>query len=314
VAERSLQAYYPELARIGAEARIEAGGVLWREGDPGDTVALLLDGTLEVVYKSADSEEEVVLRTLEGGAVVGELAGTDGRARSATVRARTPSRLLKIPASAFRLLLRQRPDILEELYWLQVERVRSLTRLVSKTHQRAITDPLTGLYNFGFFRERLSIEVDRAAQTGDLVSLVLFDIDHFKNYNDNNGHEEGNVALTAVSDTIKATGRRGDIVARYGGEEFVALLYGATRAEAEAFGEIVRQTVEATSLPGGSRQPGGRVTISAGVATFPWDAQTDEALIKAADDNLYKAKEGGRNRVVAAETAAPDGDATSRFS
>ncbi|HEV7500681.1 MAG TPA: GGDEF domain-containing protein, partial [Vicinamibacteria bacterium] len=134
-----------------------------------------------------------------------------------------------------------------------------------------------------------------------------FDIDHFKNYNDNNGHEEGNVALTAVSDLIKATGRRGDIVARYGGEEFVALLYGATRAEAEAFGETVRQTVEATSLPGGSRQPGGRLTISAGVATFPWDAQSEEELIKAADDNLYKAKEGGRNRVVAAGTAAPAG-------
>jgi diguanylate cyclase (GGDEF)-like protein len=314
VAERSLQAYYPELARIGAEARIEAGGVLWREGDPGDTVALLLDGTMEVVYKSADSEEEVVLRTVDGGAVVGELAGSDGRARSATVRARTPCRLLKIPAPAFRLLLRQRPDILEELYWLQIERVRSLTRLVSKTHQRAITDPLTGLYNFGFLRERLSIEVDRAAQTGDLVSVVMFDIDHFKDYNDHNGHAEGNVALTTVSDIIKATGRRGDIVARYGGEEFVALLYGATRAEAEAFGETVRQTVEGTSFAGGPRQPGGRVTVSAGVATFPWDAQSEEALIKAADDNLYRAKGGGRNRVVSSEAAAPAADATSRFS
>src|SRR4029079_12541979 len=126
VTERSLQAYYPELARIGAEARIESGEVLWREADPADTVPLVLDGTLEVVYRSPDSEEEVVLRTLEGGAVVGELAGADGRARSATVRARTPCRILKIPASDFRLLLRQRPDILEELYWLQVERVRSL--------------------------------------------------------------------------------------------------------------------------------------------------------------------------------------------
>jgi CRP-like cAMP-binding protein len=206
VAERSLQAHYAELARIGVEARIEAGQVLWHEGDPGDTVALLLDGAMEVVYKSAESEEEVVLRTLEGGAVVGELAGTDGRARSATVRARTPCRLLKIPAAEFRQLLRRRPDILEELYWLQVERVRSLTRLVSKTHQRAITDPLTGLYNFGFFRERLSIEVDRAAQTGDLVSLVIFDIDHFKNYNDSNGHEEGNVALATVAGIIKEHG------------------------------------------------------------------------------------------------------------
>ena len=304
MADRSLQAYYPELARIGAEVRVEQGTVLWREGDPGDSVDLLLEGTLEVVQKPPDGEE-IVLRIVEAGGVVGELAGTDGRERSATVRALTPCRLLKIPALDFRLLLQRRPDILELLYWLQVERVRSLSRQVSKTHQRAITDPLTRLYNFGFFRERVSLEVDRAAQTGDLVSLVIFDIDQFKNYNDNNGHEEGNVALTTVADIIKATGRRGDIVARYGGEEFVALLYGARRGEAESFGETVRHTVEGTSFAGGPKQPGGRLTISAGVATFPWDAQSDEALVKAADDNLYKAKEGGRNRVVAAETVAP---------
>ncbi|HUG54549.1 MAG TPA: GGDEF domain-containing protein [Vicinamibacteria bacterium] len=305
MSERSLQPYYPELARLGVEERLDKGGVLWREGDPGDSVALLLEGTLEIVHEPQDGGEPVVLRTLEGGAVVGELASTDGRARSATVRAVSPCRLLKIPAPDFRNLLRRRPDVLEALYWLQVERVRSLTQQVTRTHQRAITDPLTRLYNFGFFRERLEIEVDRAAQTGDLVSLVIFDIDHFKAYNDNNGHEEGNVALTTVSDIIKSTGRRGDIVARYGGEEFVALLYGATRQEAESFGETVRQTVESTVFAGGPRQPGGGVTISAGVATFPWDAQNDEALIKEADENLYKAKEGGRNRVVASE-AAPE--------
>jgi diguanylate cyclase (GGDEF)-like protein len=307
--ERSLQAYLPELARLGAELRLETGMILWREGDPGDSVALLLDGTLEVVHEAPDGEV-VVLRTLEGGAVVGELAGTDGRERSATVRALTPCRLLRIPAPDFRSLLRRRPDLLEELYWLQVERVRSLTRQVTKTHRRAITDPLTHLYNFGFFRERVEIEVDRAAQTGDVVSLVIFDIDHFKKYNDTNGHEEGNVALCTVSEIVKSTGRRGDIVARYGGEEFVALLYGATRQEAETFGETVRQTVEGTAFTGGPHQPGGRVTISAGVATFPWDAQTDEALIKAADENLYKAKQQGRNRVVASD-AEPNPKVTS---
>jgi diguanylate cyclase (GGDEF)-like protein len=306
VRERSLQPFYPELSRIGSEARLDAGEVLWHEGDPGESVALVVEGTIEVVHLAAEGEE-VVLRTVENGAVVGEIAGTDGRARSATVRARTPVRLLKIPATDFRELLRRRPDLLEELYWIQIERVRNLTRQVTKTHQQAITDPLTHLYNFGFFRERLDIEVDRAAQTGDLVSLVMFDIDHFKTYNDENGHEEGNVALTTVAEIIKSTGRRGDIIGRYGGEEFVALLYGATRQDAEAFAETARRTIEGTAFAGGSTQPGGRLTISAGVATFPWDAQSDEALIKAADDNLYKAKEAGRNRVVASEVAAPTG-------
>ena len=258
--ERSLQAYYPELARLGTETALEPGTVLWREGDPGESVALLLEGTLEIVHERAEGES-VVLRTLESGSVVGELASTDGRVRSATVRALTPCRMLKIPATDFRNLLRRRPDILEELYFLQVERVRSLTRQVTRTHERAITDPLTRLYNFGFFRERLEIEVDRAAQTGDLVSLVIFDIDHFKHYNDTNGHQEGNVVLSSVAEILKTTGRRGDIMARYGGEEFVALLYGATREEAGAFAEAVREAVKGAEFPGGASQPAGRVTI-----------------------------------------------------
>ena len=306
---QNLPGSFADLGPLGQEVRLEAGAVLWREGDPGDHVILLVEGRLEVSHETPDGDE-ITIRHLYPGAVAGEMAALDGQARSATVRAHGAARVLMIPAGSFREFLRSRPDLLEQLFWLQVERVRSLTRLVSKTHQRAITDPLTGLYNFGFFRERLSIEVDRAAQTGDLVSLVIFDIDHFKNYNDRNGHEEGNVALTTVAGIIRNTGRRGDIVARYGGEEFVALLYGATRAEAESFGEMVRQEVESTSFAGGPRQPGGRVTVSAGVATFPWDAQSDEALVKASDDNLYKAKEGGRNRVVASETAAPAGAAS----
>jgi diguanylate cyclase (GGDEF)-like protein len=306
VSERSLQPYFAELSRLGSEARLNAGEVVWREGDKGDSVALVVEGTIEVVHLAPEGEE-VVLRTVEHGAVVGEIAGTDGRERSATVRARTPVRLLRIPALDFRQLLHRRPDILEALYFIQIERVRNLTRQVTKTHQQAITDPLTRLYNFGFFRERLEIEVNRAAQTGDLVSLIIFDVDHFKKYNDQNGHEEGNVALATVAEVIKSTGRRGDIIARYGGEEFVALLYGATRQDAEAFGESARQTVEGTAFAGGPRQPGGRVTISAGVATFPWDAQSEEALIKAADENLYKAKEAGRNRVVASDSAEPTG-------
>ncbi|MGH8532457.1 MAG: diguanylate cyclase [Gammaproteobacteria bacterium] len=78
----------------------------------------------------------------------------------------------------------------------------------------------------------LEIKLERARQTGDLISLVIFDIDHFKHYNDTNGHSEGNVVLVQVSAILKNAGRRGDIPARYGGEELVALLYGVTREEA----------------------------------------------------------------------------------
>ncbi|MGH9884804.1 MAG: GGDEF domain-containing protein [bacterium] len=300
MSERSLQPYYPELSRLGTESRLGAGNLLWKEGDPGDSVVLLLDGTLEVIHEAPEGET-VVLRTVDAGALVGEIASTDGRARSASVRAHTACRILRIPAADFRNLMRRRPDFLEELYWMQVERVRSLTHRVTRTHHRAITDPLTHLYNFGFFRERVDIELERARHTGDLVSLVIFDLDHFKHFNDTNGHQEGNIVLVTVAEILKGAGRRADIMARYGGEEFVALLYGANREEASRFAESVRELVQEHPFPGGEQQPGGRVTLSAGVSTFPWDASDEESLIKTADQNLYRAKELGRNQVVTSE-------------
>jgi diguanylate cyclase (GGDEF)-like protein len=300
----SLQRFYPDLVRIGAEVRLPAGALLWKEGDPGDFVVVLLDGRLEVVHEGGEGEP-VVLRTMESGSVVGELATADGRSRSATVRAREACRLLRIGAPEFRALLHERVEILEQLYGIQVDRVRSLTRQYARSRQSAVTDPLTRLYNFGFFRERLELEIARARHTGDLVSLVLLDVDHFKRFNDTNGHQAGNEALVRVAETIRGYGRRGDVVARFGGEEFVALLYGATRDEAAQFAEGVREAVSAAAIPGAATQPEGRLTVSAGVATFPWDGADADAVIKAADAGLYRAKEEGRNRVRCAAAAPP---------
>ena len=196
-----------------------------------------------------------MLRTMYPGAVVGEMAALDGQARSATVRARSEVRILRIPAGDFRDFLRARPDVLEELFWLQLERVRNLTNWVTRSHRRAITDPLTRLYNVGFFRERLELEIDRARATGDAVSLVLFDLDHFKHYNDTCGHEEGNEVLQTVAEILQEAGRRGDVPARYGGEEFVTLLYGASREEAAGFADVVRRKLLGRSFSGGSPSP-----------------------------------------------------------
>jgi diguanylate cyclase (GGDEF)-like protein len=287
---------FAELARVGTEAALAPGTILWTEGDPGDSVAYLVEGTLEVLNKAGE-EQEVVLRLMEAGTIVGELA-SDGGNRSAGVRARSACRIVKVPVAAFREVLRRRPDILEELYRVQVARVRDLTREVTKTHRRAITDPLTKLYNVGFFRERLDIEVERATETGDQLSVVLFDIDHFKHFNDHNGHEEGNVVLSTLAALMKQVGRRGDILARYGGEEFISLLYGAGREEAVRYADAVRHAIESHAFRGGDKQPGGRVTVSAGVAILPEDATDGQALVEGADRNLYRAKEEGRNRVV----------------
>jgi diguanylate cyclase (GGDEF)-like protein len=300
VFEQSLPGSFADLGPLGKEVSLDVGAVLWKEGDPGDHVVLLLEGRLEVSHQTPEGEE-ITLRHLYPGAVAGEMAALDGQPRSATVRARTASRLLLIPADRFREFLRRRTDVLEQLFWLQLERVRSLTWRVTRTHHRAITDPLTGLYNYGFFRERLALELERAQLTGDPMALTMFDIDHFKSFNDNHGHQEGNRALQKVAELLKKTGRRGDVVARYGGEEFVALLYGAGASDAWRFAEAFRSAVAAQGFTGEAGQSVGRLTVSGGVATFPLDAQDDLALIKVADARLYRAKAAGRNCTVGPE-------------
>jgi diguanylate cyclase (GGDEF)-like protein len=291
---------FADLGPLGREVSLPAGAVLWNEGDAGDHVVILVDGRLEVAHQTPDGEE-ITLRHLYPGAVAGEMAALDGQARSATVRAHADSRVLLIPAPRFREFLRQRTDVLEQLFWLQLERVRSLTWRVSRTHHRAITDPLTNLYNYGFFRERLALELERAHHTKDPVALAIFDIDHFKHFNDTHGHSEGNLVLQKVAELLRRTGRRGDVVARYGGEEFVALLYGAAASDGWRFAEAFRTAVASHGFAGEASQPLGRITLSGGIAGFPLDAQDDLGLIKVADARLYKAKECGRNRTVGAE-------------
>jgi len=288
----------PELLlRFGARSRLPTGAVLWNEGDPGDELVLLIEGSLEVLTRSTEGDLHV-LSTLGAGAVLGDIACLDGEPRSAGARAASDCRLARYPAKDFRELVRKRPDILEDLLLKQVKLVRQLTEKVTRTRQRAITDPLTKLYNHGFFTERLVLELDRAEKSDDPLSVVMFDIDHFKHYNDTQGHQVGNDALVRVAQLLKDRGRRGEIVARYGGEEFVALLYGAGPPEGARFAEGVRRLIAQTDFYGGEAQPLGRLTLSGGVASFPDDARHPNALLVIADANLYRAKQKGRNRIV----------------
>ena len=175
----------------------------------------------------------------------------------------------------------------------------------ARTYQNAITDRLTSLYNYGYFREQLDRTIQQCRVEGDNLCLVMFDIDHFKNFNDVNGHELGNVALVGVASLCMVNSRQTgdrvpDLVARYGGEEFMILLRGVTTDRALEVAERLRRAVESEHFPGGENQPQGKVTISIGVATFPEHADSGDELINKADLALYEAKRGGRNRVCVA--------------
>ena len=170
-------------------------------------------------------------------------------------------------------------------------------RLHEQTVALSITDPLTGIPNRRHLFQQLEAEVNRAKRYGTPISLVMIDIDHFKHLNDAAGHRAGDVALKQVTTALKQVVRKVDTLARYGGEEFVVLLPQVDRDEALEVAEKLRRVVEETSFEHGAVQPGGRVTISVGVATLPTDASEQARLVDAADSALYASKRGGRNRV-----------------
>ena len=165
--------------------------------------------------------------------------------------------------------------------------------------QLSLVDGLTGVSNRRHFDDRLRAEWSRATRSGKPVALALFDVDHFKAYNDTYGHQAGDRCLVQVAGALGNAARRpGDVVARYGGEEFVVLLPGADLAAAAAYTENLRGRVEALALAHESSSAASHVTVSAGVAASVPTAQTQAAtLVAAADAALYAAKREGRNRV-----------------
>jgi len=169
----------------------------------------------------------------------------------------------------------------------------------AKLYHLAITDGLTQLRIHRYFEQRLDEEIIRAEKFGHPLSLIMSDIDHFKKFNDTYGHQEGDIILMETAKIFRLTKRDVDIAARYGGEEFSIVMPEADTEEATALAEEIRKKVEGYEFP--SKQGKLKVTISLGVATFPKNASDGHSLVEAADQCLYKAKDGGRNQVVVSD-------------
>ena len=180
------------------------------------------------------------------------------------------------------------------------ERTHELAEANSRLAQLAVTDGLTGLYNHRHFHERLALEVERSVRNGLPLSLLMIDVDHFKHYNDHHGHPSGDELLRQLARLMGDGRRANDFVARYGGEEFAIVLVDTSKLTAAQVAERLRERVAAFPFEHGSAQPGGLVSISVGVASFPDDAAGSESLVRSADAALYEAKHGGRNCVVLA--------------
>jgi len=177
-------------------------------------------------------------------------------------------------------------------------------RLQRSLREQTIRDPLTGLFNRRYMEEALALEIARASRSGAPLSLVMCDVDHFKRFNDEFGHDAGDAVLQAVSAEMRARFRDGDVVCRFGGEEFTVIAPGTSAEALMARVEQVREAIGALNVRRGGRTLG-QTSMSFGIATWSEGMTRDgSALVQAADAALYQAKREGRNRALIHRLAA----------
>ena len=177
-------------------------------------------------------------------------------------------------------------------------KINQLENAQKKLKKLAITDGLTGAFNYRFFKEQLAKELIRADRHKNNVSIVMLDIDYFKNYNDTYGHPAGDTVLRTIAEILNNNVRNIDIAARYGGEEFALILVETDKVSAGIVANKLKQLVEYYKFEHEETQPNGKLTVSMGIATFPENGKSPDELISLADKRLYIAKKEGRNRVV----------------
>jgi diguanylate cyclase (GGDEF)-like protein len=175
------------------------------------------------------------------------------------------------------------------------QRNRQLMELTKKLELMAITDPLTGVYNRRHFEKLIKTEFSKAVRYKSPLSCLMVDVDHFKRINDRYGHDAGDSVLRKVTEILSSSLREVDVLARWGGEEFIILLPNTDRDKALVVAERILRNISGHRFEKLAERE--RVTVSIGVAVVDGDTKDWEALIKQADDALYRAKAKGRNRV-----------------
>ena len=185
-----------------------------------------------------------------------------------------------------------------------IVRVNALLRIKAikdKLERVSTTDDLTGLHNRKYLQERLEEEISRSRRYGTKLSCILFDLDYFKVVNDMYGYEWGDILLKNIANKLVAMARKEDIVTRYGDEEFLLVLPNTSEENAFLFGERFRREVEKMEFIPAGEEEAHKVTISAGISTYPCMTDVEEdanTVIRYAEHALYNAKHRGRNKII----------------
>ena len=209
-------------AHLFSERRCAPGEVIFWENDPGDSMYIVRSGRAAVI--KGDLSNPVVLDCHQKGESIGEMALLEGSPRSASVIAIEPVKLLEIKRESFFELLRASTTFSQGIMRLLSARLRDTSDAVQRETMQKIRDPLTGLYNRYYMIDVLKHELDRAARVQYPVSVIMMDLDHFKEVNDTYGHLTGDQVLRSLGELVQAQVRRADVACRYGGEEFLIIL------------------------------------------------------------------------------------------
>ena len=289
-----------ELLQSCGRQDLQAGELLLSPDAKNEYVFIVLSGSLNVHVGSVDTP---VLATMEVGACVGEMSIIEDRDPSAFVIGAEDSHLLQIHQSVLWEMVNASHDFAKNLLVVMSERVRSHNRVIAdsfgelkKFERHATTDALTSLANRHAMQETFPAEIEYCTEKKKPITMMMIDVDNFKQFNDMFGHIAGDRALSAVSKILRAQFRPRDLLVRYGGDEFAVLLPGTNKEQALEIGERVREAVSGNTHDGSDSLIQIPVKISMGVAELDPESDLD-TLIRAADAALYRAKNAGRNVV-----------------
>ena len=280
--------------------RLETDDILLLPDEINDTLFVILEGRLQVFL---DEPEGLSVSSLGPGECAGEMSIVDHRPTSAVVVAQESSLVLAIPQDLVWALVDTIHSVAHNLLYILSGRLRRGNIVIAAGYEErrrferfATEDNLTGLNNRRWFDEALGGIITACKTEGLPFSLVMLDVDYFKRFNDKYGHPAGDKVLQKIARVVKANMRPHDMAARYGGEEFVVLLPKTGMAEGVSVAERLRLAVAKAEFQDEAGRPLPMVTISLGVAEMA-SGVTPEDLVKNADEALYRAKNGGRNRV-----------------